>query len=271
MVGEASLNYTDAHFPEQHMAQKNTSAKLDVGGPDPLYKQVEKRILQCLAEGEWKPGEQLPTESQLAERFGVAVFTIRAGISELAAANVLVRKQGKGTFVARHSRSRQRYQYSHIHDAAGNQVLPSRELVSFVRSPAKATEVARLRLPHRGSSVVCRLRMLSLVDGEAVATLDIVLPGEMFRDLTAAAVRGAQENLYAVYQDVCGVNVIRIEERVHAGIATDAEATTLGLPPGNPVLRVERIAYTYQEAPVEFRVRVFDGTRFHYRSLDGGI
>lgn len=253
------------------MSRKQNPAGLDVSCPDPLYKQVEQRILQCLADGEWKPGEQLPTETQLAERFNVAVFTIRAGIGELAAANILVRKQGKGTFVARHSRLRQRYQFSHIHDSSGRQILPERELLAFVRGTATGAEAARLALPTDGKSPVFRLRMLSVEDDSTVATLDIVLPARMFGGLTAAAIRNAQENLYAAYQDECGVNVIRIEEHIHAALATPEEARTLKLRAGSPVLRVERIASTYRGLPVEFRTRVFDATKYHYRAAEGSV
>lgn len=250
------------------MARKKNQSGIDVSGPDPLYKQVEQRILQCLVDGEWKPGEQLPTESQLAERFGVAVFTIRAGIGELAATNILVRKQGKGTFVARHSRLRQRYQFSHIHDANGRQILPGRELLNFSRDTATAVEASRLALPDPKSQVI-RLGMLSVENEITVATLDIILPARMFSSLTATAIRKAQENLYAAYQDECGVNVIRIEEHVHAALAKPAEARTLKLRPGSPVLRVERTAYTYRNLPVEFRTRLFDAAKYHYRATEG--
>ncbi len=253
------------------MAQKNNLTSLDVSGPDPLYKQVEQRILQCLAEGEWKPGDQLPTESQLAERFGVAVFTIRAGIGELAASNILVRKQGKGTFVARHSKLRQRYQFSHIHDRNGRQILPDRELLSFAKGVASPEEAVRLELPSNGSAAVLRLNMVSVDEGQIVATLDITVPARMFSKLTATAVRKAQENLYAAYQDECGVNVIRIEEHVHAALSTAAEAKALKIRSGSPVLRVERTAYTYRNVPVEFRTRVFDASKYHYRSIEGSL
>jgi GntR family transcriptional regulator len=86
------------------------NTKLEMQAAEPLYKQVEKQIMNCLAEGEWIPGDRLPTESQLAERFGVAVLTVRAGIRDLVDSNILVRKQGSGTYVALHDRQRQRYQ-----------------------------------------------------------------------------------------------------------------------------------------------------------------
>ena len=256
------------------MARKSGTNSLDVSGPGPLYKQVEQRILQCLSEGEWKAGEQLPTEGQLAERFGVAVFTIRAGIGELVAANILVRKQGKGTFVARHSRSRQRHQFSHIHDAHGRQILPGRLLLNFGKDTASAGEAARLELAPAEKPAVYRLEMLSVENtggGAPVSTLDIVLPARLFTGLNATAIRNANENLYAAYQDACGINVIRIEEHIHATLAGAAEARALKIRIGSPVLRVERVARTYNNVPVEFRTRVFDAVRYHYRTVEGSL
>lgn len=253
------------------MPRKMLQTKPEIHAPEPLYKQVEKHILQCLADGEWKPGAQLPTENQLAERFGVAVFTIRAGISELVAANILIRKQGKGTFVARHNRQRQRYQFSHVFHNDGTQIFPERELVSFDREAPTDQAAAILKLLNEERPTIYRIACLLTIDSEPVSTLDIMLPARMFPGLTARAIRESRENLYAVYQDVCGINVIRIEERVYGANATGSISRTLKMAAGGPVLRVERIAYTYNDVPVEFRVRHLAGTKYHYRSNEGGV
>ncbi len=97
----------------------------------PLYKEVRRHILQSLAEGEWKPGERLPTESALAERFGVAISTVRAGVGELTAAGVLIRRQGKGTFVARHDPHSQHFRFSNIYDSKQQKASTTREIVSM--------------------------------------------------------------------------------------------------------------------------------------------
>src|SRR4051812_12410466 len=64
-------------------------SSLEMRSALPLYKQIESDILQCLASGEWKPGDQLPTEPELAKRFGVAIYTVRAGIGSLVTAGIL--------------------------------------------------------------------------------------------------------------------------------------------------------------------------------------
>lgn len=244
---------------------------LEMHASAPLYKQVEKQILQCLAEGEWKPGGQLPTENQLAERFGVAVFTIRAGIAELVAANILIRKQGKGTFVARHTRQRQRYQFSHVFGSDDLQIFSARELISFQRTTASAPLQAILRLQAEARPAIFSIDCLLTTGQQRVATMQITLPAKNFSRLTARVIRESEENLYAVYQDACGVNIIRIEERIHAVVAVAAVARALKIPPGSPLLRIERIAYTYNDVPVEFRVRHLDAAKYHYRSGEGGF
>jgi GntR family transcriptional regulator len=253
------------------MPRKALRTRLEMHASVPLYKQVEKQILQCLADGEWKPGDQLPTEGQLAGRFGVAVFTIRAGIAELVAANILIRKQGKGTFVARHTRQRQRYQFSHVFGDDGSQIFPDRELISFQREIAPAPVKTILRLQAEARAAIYNIDCLLTTGDRRVATMQIALPVKKFAGLTARAIRDSDENLYAVYQDACGVNVIRIEERVQATVAAAGIARALKLPPASPLLRIERIAYTYNDVPVEFRVRHLDAAKYHYRSGEGGF
>src|SRR6202008_3664766 len=197
----------------------------------------------------WKAGEQLPTEGQLAERFGVAVFTLRAGVGELVQAGILLRRQGKGTFVARHGRQHRRYQFSQVFSKAGERVLPERELLSFEKSPADDESARALRIPRGDRGGIYRIACLLTVEGAPAATLDIVLPAARFAGLTAKAIRGSSENLYAVFQDLCGVNVIRMDEQVHAAVATAAVARALKIAPGTPVLRVERLAYSYDDRP----------------------
>lgn len=245
------------------MPRNVLAAGLEAQGQGPLYKQVESRILERLAAGEWRPGDRIPTEPQLAERFGVAVFTIRAGISELVAAGILVRRQGKGTFVARHGRQL-RYQFTHVFTDAGVRVSPERELISFGRAPTTEELVGFLELAPARRSVIaieCRLRL----ESRPIALMDIWLPPHLFSGLTARTIRESDENLYSVYQETCGINVIRIEERVHAVKAGARAARALRLDAAEPALRIDRVAYTYNDLPVEFRRRVHIASGFHYQ------
>ena len=89
------------------------SAGLASGTPafSPLYRQIKGLILKSLQAGEWKPGESIPSEMDLATRFRVSQGTVRKAIDELAAENLLVRRQGKGTFVATHAEQHVQYRF----------------------------------------------------------------------------------------------------------------------------------------------------------------
>ena len=88
--------------PTTNAANDGNASALGAPAFSPLYQQIKAQILQGLENAEWQPGEVIPSEFDLAARFGVSQGTVRKAIDELAASNLLVRKQGKGTFVATH-------------------------------------------------------------------------------------------------------------------------------------------------------------------------
>jgi GntR family transcriptional regulator len=245
---------------------------LELRSGDPLYKQIERDILQCLAKGEWKPGAQLPTETELAKRFGVAIYTVRAGIGELVAAGILARRQGKGTFVARHERDRRRQHFSKVIDRENRKVIPTNEVVtSFeLRRPGKR-EAELLRFdPGKAPQVYCWEQILHENDS-SISIRRVTVPAQLFPGLTMAVLGDNAQNLYALYQDLCGVNVTRLEDRVGAIKADAHSANVLGVNRGDPLLQIERISFTYNDVPVEFRRRLYDGSRFYYHAEHSGI
>jgi len=253
------------------MPRTAQNIKLEMQAAEPLYKQVETQILNCLAQGEWKPGDRIPTESQLAERFGVAVLTVRAGIRDLVASNILVRKQGSGTYVARHDRQRQRYQFTHVFGNDGTKAMPDRRLLAFTRVAADPVSSRYLQLAPGDKSSLFRIECSLSLEGRAIAIMDITIPSRLFAGLTGRAIARSDENLYAVYQNVCSVNVIRIKEQVYAVKAGARAAKILGISAADPVLRIDRIAYTYNDVQIEFRRRIHQAAGYHYELDEGGI
>jgi GntR family transcriptional regulator len=247
------------------MAERSLARNLAMESTAPLYKEVEREIMQCLARGEWKPGDRLPSESELAERFGVAVFTIRAGIQKLADSGILLRRQGKGTFVTLHRARPSRNQFLRVFTDDGKQASWDRELVAFSRTRADDETAAILELDAgAGNGAVYKALFLLRTEGEVVAILDSKMNARLFRNATEAAFRDVTDNLYAVFQERFGVNVIRIDERIRAKRAGRAEARSLGLGNSDPVLAIERVAYTYNDVPVEFRRYCLNADRYHY-------
>lgn len=220
----------------------------------PLYKEVEREIMQRLARGDWKPGDQIPTEPELAERFGVAVFTIRAGIQKLVESGVLLRRQGKGTFVALHRARPFRNQFLRVFSNDGQKASWDREFISLEKKRASNEVAAILKLGASAADrAVYEVVFLLKNEGKAVAFVESKMTARLFGGVSEMALRDTADNFYAVFQERFGVNVIRIEERVRAVRAGRSGARWLGAGTGDPMLRIERVAYTYQDLPVELR------------------
>jgi GntR family transcriptional regulator len=220
----------------------------------PLYKEVEREIMQRLARGDWKPGDQLPTEPELAELFGVAVFTIRAGIQKLVDSGVLLRRQGKGTFVALHRARPLRNQFLRVFSNDGQKANWDREFVSLEKKIADDDVAAVLKLPDGAAErAIYEVLFLLKNEGKPVAYVQSQMTAKLFPNLSDGVLRDTRENFYAVFQERFGVNVIRIDERVRAVRAGRSGARWLRVGTGDPMLRIERVAYTYNDDPVELR------------------
>lgn len=230
----------------------------------PLYKEVQRRILDELARGEWQPGERLPNEADLAERFGVAVSTIRAGVRDLTAAGILVRRQGKGTFVARHDFERQQFRFSNVYDTDRQKVVTHRHITGMKRVPADSKTRQLLQLNSTGAADVHRISATLSVRDKPVAVMELILPAAKFPGLRVKDLEQGSENLYSVYQRMFAITVVRMEERICARTANASLAKKLHVGAGDPILFVERIAFGFNDAPVEIRRRLYEGNRHYY-------
>jgi GntR family transcriptional regulator len=231
----------------------------------PLYVQIKALITQRLRAGEWQPGEAIPSEMELASRFGVSQGTIRKAIDVLTAENVFIRRQGKGTFVATHTDEGEKYRFFRIKNRNGEKAYPASELLEFTEGVADEWVAEQLAIAE-GAPLYILKRRLSLAGKPAV--LDrISLPAARFTGLTAGRVEEHvnqhRGTLYGLYEAFFAQRIIRGEERITAESLKAEDAPLLGQAAGIPVLEVERIAYTYDHQPVEFRRSVWV-TREHY-------
>jgi GntR family transcriptional regulator len=231
---------------------------------NPLYKEVKIRITGSLIAGEWKPGDAIPSESRLAESFNVSVGTVRKAIDELVAEKILLRQQGRGTFVTTHTEDRTLYYFFHIVGKDDTRQTPAHELLSFEKGKADA-EVARRLDIARGERVLHINNLLKLA-GTPVILDEIVLAGARFPDLTEAAFTAREGSIYAFYQARYGINVVRINERLSAAHPDARTANLLGLRVSSPVLVIKRVAYTYHDVPVEMRTSWVNTEKHEYLS-----
>jgi GntR family transcriptional regulator len=218
----------------------------------PLYLQIKALLVRSLDTGEWRPGEAIPSEIELARRFGVSQGTVRKAIDALAGDNLVVRRQGKGTFVATHTEERSSsFRFLRIRRNDGIDEYPESRLVDLKRAKA-SVETARLLDLKPGDPVVVLKRVL-LYAGEPAVLDEITLPAALFRGLTRAKFDAYEGSMYSFFETQFGVRMLKADERLRAIGADEATAATLGVAVGTPLLAVERVAYTYGDRPVEVR------------------
>lgn len=237
---------------------------VEVGAFAPLYRDVKRLLTRSIAAGEWRPGVALPSETKLAERFNVSIGTLRKAIDELVAERIVVRQQGRGTFVASHGQSRLLFHFFHIVPRGGDKQYPETRTLSFRRARAEPAEAATLGLaPY---DPVLRIRNLLSLGNKPVIVDDLVLPGRLFPGLTERIFTGRDNTIYHLYQTRYGINVLRTSERLRASLAPADIGRLLGIRKGAPVLEIRRTALTYHNAPVELRRSLVNTAQHEYFS-----
>jgi GntR family transcriptional regulator len=231
----------------------------------PLYQQIKGLILQSLEAGEWKPGEAIPSEMDLAARFRVSQGTVRKAIDELAAENLVLRRQGKGTFVATHSEQHVRYRFLKLVPDASDREGPAQRTILECRRVRATAELARALQLRTGDPVVQVRRVLSF---DSVPTIleDMWLPGTTFKGLSAEQLAAHQGPTYALFELEFGVRMVRAEEKIRAVAADAQQAELLAVRAGVPLLSVERLSYTYNDVPMELRRGLYRTETHHYRN-----
>lgn len=230
----------------------------------PLYQQIKNLILRSLEEGEWKPGDVIPSEQELATRFKVSQGTVRKAIDELAAENLVVRRQGKGTYVATHAERHIQYRFLRLQPDVGEENPAQRTIVECKRQRATA-EIARLLGVRSADPVILVRRVLSM-QGSPTILEDIWLPGTPFKGLSLEALSSDRGPMYAFFEREYGVRMVRADEKIKAIAATPDTAELLSTPVGHPLLSVERIAYTYNDVPMELRRGLYRTDTHHYKN-----
>ena len=231
----------------------------------PLYQQIKRLIMQALEAGEWRPGEAIPSEPELAARFGVSQGTVRKALDEVAKEHHVVRKQGKGTFVATHTEERTQFRFLRLAPSDGEPAeYPENRLIDVRRMRASA-EVAKLLDLKTGEGVVVIRRVLSF-GGQPTVLDEISLPGTRFRGLDAAQFNEYRGSMYNLFETEFGTRMIRADERLRAVAADVVSAPILQVVPGTPLLCVDRVAFTYGDKPVEFRRGLYRTERHQYKN-----
>jgi GntR family transcriptional regulator len=228
----------------------------------PLYRQIKSLILQALEDGEWGPGDVIPSETELALRFNVSQGTVRKAVDELAAENLLVRRQGKGTFVASHDDPRAFFRFLRL-VALDGEIGPSRSVPLECWRAKAGQEAARVLGIKLADSIIIVRRILEF-SGKPVVLDEIYLPGDPFSGISLEELKNWQGSLYSFFESRYGVRMVRAEERLRAVAADRTAAELLKVPEGSPLLSVERISFSYGDRPMEWRRGLYSTANHSY-------
>lgn len=228
----------------------------------PLYRQIKGLILQALDGGEWRPGEVIPSETELAVRFGVSQGTVRKAVDELAAENYLLRRQGKGTFVASHNDPRAFFRFLRLQRLNGDGETARSVPLECWR--AKAGQEAARTLGIQLADPIIIVRRLLEFSGKPVVLDEIYLRGDTFAGLSLDTLKEWQGSLYGLFESRFGARMVRAEEKLRAVAADRTASDLLKVPEGSPLLSVERVSYSYGDRPMEWRRGLYLTTEHCY-------
>lgn len=262
----ATIRLPHAQMSSETRADPPAAAAARAGSPtfSPLYQQIKGLITRGLEAGEWKPGDMIPSEIELASRFGVSQGTVRKAVDELAAEHLLVRRQGKGTFVASHTEPRTQFRFLRLTANAGEPRYHESSILECrrVRAPA---EIARALELKAGDAVITVKRLLAF-EGVPCVLDELWLPGAIFKGLTAERLTQSKAPLYSLFESEFGTKMVRADEKLRAVAADAANARALQVQAGAPLLSVERLAYTYGDKPVEVRKGLYVTSDYYYHN-----
>ena len=206
--------------------------------------------------------ESIPSETDLAARYSVSQGTVRKAIDEMAAENLLVRKQGKGTFVASHHDPRSFFRFLRLVPNSGDITPPQSVPLDCWRARA-GQEASRVLGLELGSPIIIVRRVLKF-SGKPIVLDELYLPGDLFQGLSLEILQSYSGSIYSLFESRYGVRMIRAEERLRAVAADRQTADTLGVIEGSPLLSVERVTYTYGDRAVEWRRGLYSTAEHAY-------
>lgn len=229
----------------------------------PLYLQVKESLVRRLIDGSWQPGQLIPSEMELAREVGVSQGTIRKALDVMTAESLLVRRQGRGTFVAEPEEGRLLFRYFRMASDDGVRAFPESQILHAGASRASAEEAAQLDI--ESGAAVWRIERIRSLAGLPRIVEWIVLPAARFEgfDTVVAAI---PNNVYRLYSSRWGITIGRASERLKALAASVDDTAALGCPAGTPLLEISRVAFDLENRPVELRLSRCLTEGFHYSS-----
>ena len=229
------------------------------------YEEVKQKITEDLVRGRYPMGQALPAEKDLSKELDVSIGTLRKAVDELVAEGIVVRRQGRGTYVAEHDLKRLLYYFFHVvkHDV-DKKANPRVELVSLNTAVATKEEASKLNIKE--GAPVWRLVNCLYLEEHCVMIDQITLDKKRFKNLNRSEFINREGSIYQLYQMKYGQTVVRSRERLRASLVSKQHAEWLDIKANSPVLVIRRVALGIQDDPIEWRISTLNTNQYEYFS-----
>jgi GntR family transcriptional regulator len=217
----------------------------------PLYAQVKDLIVKRIGSGEWEPGKMIPNEFQLADEFNVSQGTVRKALIALESEKLIIRRQGRGTYVARHTSQRMLFQFFRIVGRGSEPLTPISKPLSqtMVKADNKQARILGIN-PGQKLHVIFRIRYF---DDDPAILERIYVPISLMPDLKIIPGKVMTEEMYSIYQEHYSATIARAKDKIRAISATQEDAKHLKVNVGDPLLEIMRVAVDLKGRIVEMR------------------
>ncbi len=231
--------------------------------PLPRYYQLKEIMRDRVQSDEWKPGDLIPSERELSEKYGISRMTARQAITELVNEGLFYREQGKGTFVSQRKITQQLIRLTGFtEDIKARGQKPGTKVLSAQMFPADETTAEKLRIDP--GTLIFRLQRLRLADDEPLA---IELSQITFKDCERLLEEDLEQNsLYRLLETKYGIPLMEADQELEAGLAGNEEVQLLKISLGRPVLFTRRITYTERNQPIEYAKAVYCGNKYIFHT-----
>lgn len=228
----------------------------------PLYAQVKALLTRRIASGEWKPGVMIPNEFQLAAEYDVSQGTVRKALVALEGAGLIVRHQGRGTYVAQHTRERSLFHFFRIVGLDDQRREPWSRVLGF--KTVKASVDTALKLGVEKGAPLHLISRLRDINNIPAIVEEIYTPVKMMPDLVVDTGSQMIDEMYVIYQERYGITIAHASERLASIAATAEDARLLGLTAHTPLLEITRIAHDISKVAIELRISRCRTDQFRY-------
>ncbi|MGI9575313.1 GntR family transcriptional regulator [Alloalcanivorax xenomutans] len=239
---------------------KTLTRPLSNRSPQPLYLQIKDQLRRRILEGDYRPHEKLPSESELMSAFGVSRITIRQALRDLHNEGLVFSAQGKGTFVSKPKAVQSVEHLQGFGEAMAAQGYEaSARLISIQQLKAPKAVVAALRLG--GGDDVVEVTRVRFLNREALSLERSYFPLDIGRRLFGMDLSG---DIFPMLENHFAIPLGEASIRIEAALSDQDTRTHLDLQPGEPVLRVERLTHDRRGRPIDFEYLSFRGDSFKY-------